>query len=269
MAPQPIVQPTLVGSTPRVQVYHADALRLMDRLRAESITPTLIFMDPPFNQRVYYPDWEDDLDRGQYFEYLKEWIEYANGILADCGSLWLNLPDEWAADAVTIARDLYDLYLENWCIWHYRFGQHQPNRFIRSKTHALWFSRGEPIVNREAALVPSDRAAIYFDPRIYETDNGGTRMDFDVWGFEPYWGRVQGNNKERRRQHPNQLPELYLKRIIGVCTNPGDIVLDPFCGSGTTAVVADALKRYAITGDITRYFAESAFQRIKEGAVRV
>src|SRR5690606_22889011 len=134
---------------------------------------------------------------------------------------------------------------------HYRFGVHQPSRFIRSKSHALWFSKGDPYVNEEAALVQSDRAAIYNDNRIYESSRGGMRMDLDVWGFDRFWGRVQGNNKERRPLHDNQLPEVYLKRVIGVCSKPGDLVIDPFCGSGTTATVARAMGRNCITGDIS------------------
>lgn len=256
----------LLGSSEFVDIYHSEALRLLSELDKE---PTLIFMDPPFNNGSSYPDWDDNIDRTDFFEFLMNWMSQAASCLADNGSIWMHLPDEWAADAVIIGRDTLDLHLENWIIQHYRFGQCQKSRFIRSKCHGLWFSKGDPKVNVEAAMVPSDRAAIYDDERTWDTEEPGMRMDLDVWGFDQYWGRIQGNNKERRPLHPNQLPEKYLERIIRVLTDKGDLVVDPFCGSGTTAVVASALKRFCITGDLTKSYAVSTLDRLAKGAVRV
>lgn len=264
MAHRPILK--LIEAVDQAQVFHAEAEGLLTSLCGTR--PALIFMDPPFNMGVPYAGWDDDLEPDLYAARLELWIGIAAQVVADCGSIWLNLPDQWAAEAVIYAKNK-GLKLENWCIWHYRFGMCQPKRFISSKTHVLWLSRGNPIVNHEAALVPSDRAAIYNDSRINDTERGGMRMDFDVWGFDPYWGRVQGNNKERSPAHPNQLPEVYLNRVISVCSNIGDLVADPFCGSGTTAVVANALGRRCVTGDISETAAKEAIVRIKKGAVRV
>jgi DNA modification methylase len=80
---------------------------------------------------------------------------------------------------------------------------------------------------------------------------------------------VQGNNAERRQGHPNQLPEVYLQRLILAYTNPGDRILDPFGGSGTTAVVADALGRDCVTCDVSEHNVASIRDRLQKGAVRV
>lgn len=104
------------------------------------------------------------------------------------------------------------------------------------------------------------------------TKTPGKRVPFDVWGVdEQYFGRVSGahSNKERRPQHPNQVPEVVVKRALLATTNPGDLVLDPFAGSGTTGAVARALGRRSIGIEISPEYAKSAFERIKEGAVRV
>jgi site-specific DNA-methyltransferase (adenine-specific) len=225
-------------------------------------------MDPPFNIGEEYEGYTDDIPEGEYLRRLKGWLRSAELALREDGSLWLNLPDRWAAEAVVYCKDI-GLTLENWCIWHYRFAQCIPNRFLRSKSHALWFSKGSPCVWPERARVPSDRATLYDDARIFDTGRGGTRMDFDVWGFETYWGRVQGNNLERVNTSPNQLPEKYLERVIQVCTERGDLVVDPFAGSGTTATVALALGRNCITGDINEKTATRASIRVSTGAVRV
>lgn len=252
----------------KAEIWNADALELLNSVR-DAGGAELVFADPPFNFGRAYDVANDSMDDDEFSTHLNSWILAGCDALKSTGSLWLNLPDRWAANAVVWARDDFDMHLEGWCIWHYRFGVCQPNRFISSKAHALWFSKGKPKVNRDAALVPSDRATIYDDDRVNDSERGGMRMDLDVWGFDRYWGRVQGNNKERRSLHDNQLPELYLKRIIEVCSDPGDVVVDPFGGSGTTGTVALALGRNAITGDISPAYCKSIVARIKEGPVRL
>jgi DNA modification methylase len=230
----------------------------------------LIFADPPFNIGVEYgAHCDDEKDAPDYERELREWISYASEAMKPTGSFWLHLPDRWAANAVVYGRDVLGLKLENWVVWHYRFGMWRQNRFINSKCNGLWFSKGNPKVHPEAALVPSDRAVVYADARTDGTQNPGMRMDLDVWGFDPFWGRVQGSNAERRPLHKNQLPELYLDRIIRLTTDPVDLVVDPFCGSGTTATVATTLKRRCYTGDSSLEILQSAIERIKGGAVRI
>ena len=131
----------------------------------------------------------------------------------------------------------------NWCIWHFRFGQHRTGNFIVSKVHALYFAkdRDNRVWHPETVCKPSDRAAIYDDPRTRGTKQPGLRSSSDVW-YGPLWGRIQGNNKERRKNHQNQIPEVYLERVIRACSDEGHLVLDPFLGSGTTCTVARALR---------------------------
>jgi site-specific DNA-methyltransferase (adenine-specific) len=117
-------------------------------------------------------------------------------------------------------------------------------------------------------LEPSDRAAIYDDKRTRETRQPGKRVPLDVW-YGLNWGRIQGNNKERRHNHQNQIPEVYLERVVRACSNPGQLVLDPFLGSGTTCTVARGLGRRSIGIEYSRRNAASAFQRIEAGPIRL
>ena len=161
------------------EFHFSDAVEFLRHL---DLAPALIFADPPFNIGVSYTQTNDNKPPAEYREWTREWLLAASSVLADDGSLWVNIADKWAADVVTILRDECGLKMENWCIWHFRFGVCQPHRFIVSKTHVLWFSKGDPIVNTEAALVPSDRAAVYGDWR----SPTGKRMDLDVWGFDQF-----------------------------------------------------------------------------------
>jgi site-specific DNA-methyltransferase (adenine-specific) len=94
------------------------------------------------------------------------------------------------------------------------------------------------------------------------------RVPMDVW-YGQYWGRIQGNNTERRHYHDNQLPEVYLERVVRACSNAGDLVLDPFLGSGTTGVMAHALGRNFIGCEFSAENAGHAVERIKAGPVRL
>jgi site-specific DNA-methyltransferase (adenine-specific) len=90
----------------------------------------------------------------------------------------------------------------------------------------------------------------------------------DVW-YGANWGRIQGNNRERRKNHHNQIPEVYLERVIRACSNEGQLVLDPFIGSGTTCTVARALGRRSVGIEYSSPIAASAFERIRQGPIRL
>jgi site-specific DNA-methyltransferase (adenine-specific) len=229
----------------------------------------LIFADPPFNWDVPYGEWDDARPREEYLSFTHQWLDACLRVLNNHGSLWVNIPDDTAAEIVVHLKGR-GLVMINWCIWHFRFGQHRVGNFIVSKVHALYFARDRDnrVWNPETVLEPSDRAAIYDDPRTRETRQPGLRVPLDVW-YGPHWGRIQGNNKERRKNHQNQIPEVYLGRVIRACSNEGQLVLDPFLGSGTTCTVARALGRRSIGIEYSSRNAASAFERIKAGPVRL
>jgi len=227
-----------------------------------------IFADPPFGIGHPYVGYEDTRDN--YDQFTSEWIETCwnacDGVMA------LHGPDNLAELFLIEARRL-GMRRIAWVNWHYRFGQCTRHNWIDSRCHCLIFAKHETHTwNPENVLVPSDRAAIYGDSRINDTERGGMRVPFTVWGIPsdgPHWGRVQGTNAERRQGHPNQLPERYLSRLILAYTRPGDRVLDPFAGSGTTAVVAQALKRQCVAIDVSEASVASIKERLETGAVRV
>ncbi|MBY0313522.1 MAG: site-specific DNA-methyltransferase [Phycisphaerales bacterium] len=257
-----------------------DALR--DPVKIPPGTFDLIFADPPFNWNRGYDKWNDALHVDEYLDFTFEWLELCVAALRPGGSLWVNIPDDWAAEIVCFlkGRKVSDtrsigpgtLAMRNWCVWHYRFGQNTTERFINSKVHALYFIKGggQHHWDPTDVLELSDRAAVYGDPRTLSKKDGmppSMRVPMDVW-YGKFWGRVQGNSKERRHYHDNQLPEVYLERVISACSKPGDLVLDPFLGSGTTGVVAHALNRRFVGCEFSPVNAQHALDRIKEGPIR-
>ena len=252
------------ASQPETQAYIGDCRNVLRSL-PERGQVDLIFADPPFNWSVAYEQWDDSMPREDYEDFTREWLDGCLEVLAPNGSIWVNIPDDSAAEIVMHLKQR-GMHMINWCIWHFRFGQHREGGFINSKVHALYFSkdRKKRTWNGDAVLEQSDRAAIYGDKRtMAKTKNQGMLVPMDVW-YGKYWGRIQGNNKERRPQHQNQIPEVYLERVILACSNPGDLVLDPFLGSGTTLTVARAHGRRSIGIEYSPETASSAWQRITE-----
>ncbi len=253
-------------------VYVGDCrelLPLIPECKAREVD--LVFADPPFNWNRAYDKWDDAMSEREYFLFTEAWLDLCIDALRPGGSLWVNIPDDWAAEIVVYLKKR-SMSMANWCVWHYRFGQNTNSRFINSKVHALWFVKpgAERTWNAGEVLEVSDRRAIYGDARTESKRDGmpsGMRVPMDVW-YGKNWGRVQGNNKERRHYHDNQLPEAYLNRVIRASSNPGDLVLDPFLGSGTTGVISHALGRRFIGTEFSEQNAKFAIQRIKAGPVR-
>jgi site-specific DNA-methyltransferase (adenine-specific) len=252
---------------PRTDIYVGDNRDILPQIKQGSVD--LIFADPPFNLDIDYGNWRDNLPRDAYLQFTYEWLDACLRVLAPQGSIWINIPDDTAAEVVMYLKSK-KLSMMNWCIWHFRFGQCRNANFIVSKVHVLYFVKnpGERIWNPEQVLEPSDRATTYADPRTRKTQTPSLRVPLDVW-YGQYWGRVQGNNKERRRSHENQIPEVYMERVIRACSREGHLVLDPFLGSGTTCTIARALNRRSIGIEFSSKIAKSAFERIQEGSVRV
>lgn len=273
------------STTAEARVYVGDCRDIISRVpECVAGTVDLVFADPPFNWKRAYDEWNDEMPHNEYLEFTFRWLDLCINALRPGGALWINIPDDWAAEIVMYLkyhRDEQGRYLTgrpnrltmvNWCIWHYRFGQNTTVRFINSKVHALYFVKpgGKYTWNPTEVLELSDRRAIYEDPRTESKNDGmpaGLRVPMDVW-YGKFWGRVQGNSKERRGYHDNQLPELYLARVIRACSDKGDLVMDPFLGSGTTGVVAHALARRFIGCEYSEKNATSAFERMKAGPVR-
>ncbi len=230
----------------------------------------LVFADPPYNFGVGYDGWDDSLARNQYIEFTYQWLELVIPKLSPRGSLFVLVPDEIVSFIDIYATLEFRLTRINWLLWHYRFGQCQDSRFIRSKAHLPYYARNAAsrIWHPDSILEPSDRASKYNDPRTAQSRTPGLRMPLDVVYGENL-GRIQGNNAERRPEHPNQVPEKLLELILRPCTEPDSWVLDPFVGSGTTCVVARALGLRSIGIDISDSYAQSAHARVQRGAVRV
>jgi len=219
--------------------------------------PDLIFADPPFNIGYKYDVYEDRKAYDEYHQWTQRWMSACLDCLSPTGSLWIAIGDEYAAEVRLIGRHL-GLHLRNWVVWHYTFGQATQSKFARSHTHLFYFTKHprKYTFNDGAIRIPSARQTTYADKRA----NPKGKLPDDVWSFS----RVCGTFHERVKWHPCQMPEKVLERIIKASSNEGDLVLDPFSGSGTTCVVAARLGRHFVGIDLSDDYVRESQKRLAE-----
>lgn len=239
----------------------------------------LAFADPPFNIGYNYDVYDDRRQADEYLAWSKQWMSEVVRVLRDEGTFWLAIGDEFAAELKVLAHRDLGLSLRSWVIWYYTFGVNCTRKFSRSHVHLFHFVKDPKsfTFNIDAIRIPSARQMIYADRRA---DAKG-RLPDDTWILRPVnvpegfsadqdtwtFSRVCGTFKERQGFHGCQMPEQLLGRIIKVSSNPGDLVLDPFSGSGTTLVVAKKLGRSYLGYDLSEDYVNQANRRLEAAKV--
>lgn len=257
-------------------IYARDCAAGMREMGAGSVD--LVFADPPFNIGYDYDVYDDAREAAHYLDWSWQWINGVFQVLKPDGTFWLAIGDEYAAELKVIAQKI-GFTCRSWVIWYYTFGVNCKKKFSRSHAHLFHFVKDKDNFkfNDEAIRVPSARQLVYGDGRA----NPAGRLPDDTWilrpqdvqhGFAPtddtwYFPRVAGTFKERAGFHGCQMPEQLLGRIIRCCSNPGDLVLDPFSGSGTTLVVAKKLGRQWIGFDVSDDYVRRSLARVTEAQV--
>jgi len=255
------------------QVHQQDCLDGLSRIEPGSVD--LAFADPPFNIGYDYDVYNDKQDSDKYLDWSKDWMAGVVKALKPNGTFWLAIGDEYAAELKVIATRELGLTCQSWVIWYYTFGVHCKRKFSRSHTHLFYFVKNpnDFTFNDMEIRVPSARQLVYADKRADARgrlpDNtwilrpqdlpDGFRSDGDVW----YFPRVCGTFKERKGWHGCQMPEQLLGRIIKGCSNPGEVVLDPFGGSGTTLAVAKKLGRNFHGFEISKEYVTQIRKRLR------
>ncbi len=234
----------------------------------------LVFADPPFNIGYKYDVYHDKQDDQEYLDWSKAWIEGVHRALKPDGAFWLAIGDDYAAELKVMATREVGFCCRSWVIWYYTFGVNCKRKFTRSHTHLFHFVKDPKNFTFNAAdiKVPSARQLVYGDKRA----QAGGRLPDDTWilrpqdlpeGFQPcddtwYYARVAGTFKERAGFHGCQMPEQLLGRIIKVSSNAGELVVDPFTGSGSTLIVAKKLHRAWMGFELSTEYAQAARKRI-------
>jgi site-specific DNA-methyltransferase (adenine-specific) len=249
-----------------------DCVEGLRSLEAGSVD--LAFADPPFNIGYKYDVYDDRKEADDYLDWTRRWTAEVARVLKPDGSFWLAIGDEFAAELKMIVHRELGLSPRSWVIWYYTFGVNCKYKFSRSHAHLLYFVKDPTkfTFNHDDIRVPSARQLVYADIRA----NPVGRLPDDTWILRPqdapesfgpegdtwYVPRVCGTFKERAGWHGCQMPEQLLGRIVRACSKPGDLVLDPFAGSGTTLTVARKLGRRYLGFELSEDYARRAQDRL-------
>ena len=254
-------------------VHNEDCIDAMKRI--DDAVVDLAFADPPFNIGYEYDVYHDRRNDDEYLTWCRDWVSQVVRVLKSNGTFWLAIGDEYAAELKVMMQRELKLVCRSWVIWYYTFGVNCKNKFSRSHAHLFHMVKdpGQFTFQADQVRVPSARQLVYGDKRA----NPKGRLPDDTWilrpqdlpeGFEAtedtwYFPRVAGTFKERAGFHGCQMPEQLLGRIIRSCSREGEIVLDPFAGSGTTLAVAKKLRRQYIGCELSAEYAQCIEQRLQ------
>lgn len=256
------------------KIHQGNCVELMQQIDTGTID--LVFADPPFNIGYEYDEYHDRHEDEDYINWSRQWMEEVHRILKPGGTFWLAIGDEYAAELKVDAEHKIGFTTRSWVVWYYTFGVNCTKKFSRSHVHLFHFVKDENNFTFNAedpgVRVPSARALVYADKRA----NPNGRLPDDTWILRPqdlphgfdtmddtvYFARVAGTFAERQGFHGCQMPEQLLGRIVRVSSNPGDVVFDPFAGSGTTLAVAKKLGRDWLGCELSEQYVSSATERL-------
>jgi site-specific DNA-methyltransferase (adenine-specific) len=234
-----------------------DVIQGLESVRDHHDPVRLIFTDPPYNIGIDYGGGKkgDLLTSDQYLKWVESWIGLCCECLADDGSLWVMINDEYAAEYAMILKK-QKLNVRSWIKWYETFGVNCSANFNRTSRHIFYTVKNPKsfVFNPEAVTRASDRQTKYGDSRAAE---GGKIWD-DVWQIP----RLTGTCKERVPDFPTQLPLALVEPIVLCASMPGDLVVDPFNGSGTTGVAAVRNGRKYVGIDKSEKFIDIATERL-------
>jgi len=256
-------------------IRKCSAIELLNSIEDNAID--LIYTDPPFGTQteqtlnhkqdgkiiysVSYSDRHDD-----YLVWLKQHILELKRVLKETGTMYLHLDWHWVHYAKVICDEVFgkENFL-NEIIWSYNFGGRGKNCWPKKHDTILVYTKqnGNHVFNwdkidRIPYAAPEmqrvGRTKEEAEKRIAEG-----QVPTDVWSIS-----IVGTNSKERVNYPNQKPIKLISRVILASSNPDDVVLDPFAGSGSTGYTAHLLNRRFIMADVSDNSIETMKDRFKD-----
>ena len=227
-----------------------DAIELFKDIPDNSID--LIVADPPYNLGKDYGNNHDILGFEEYLDFSRKWISEAKRTLSENGTIYIFMGVRFISYLYDILDREQGLFFNSWVIWHYTQGLGKTKGFSPRHDDILVFNKSKNFkFNLDDVRVPQK----YYRKR----NNMRGANPGDVWTFS----HVHYSNPNRQN-HPTQKPEGLIERIILASSDKGDVVLDPFAGSGTTLRVCQQLNRQCIGFELNPEYVELVKTRLSE-----
>lgn len=236
-----------------------DCLELLRTISDESVD--VAFADPPFNLKKRYSSYRDNLELAEYIDWCNEWLRELVRVTKPTGSIFIHNIPKWLSYFTAELNKIADF--KHWIAWD---AMSTPLGRTLLPTHygILFYAKDAKQLKFYDIRYPHHRCR---QCEILRKDYGGKKSKLHPFGpiVSDVWSdlhRIKHN--KRRDKHPCQLPIHLLERILLMSTDEGDIVLDPFIGTGTTAVAAKRLGRNFIGIEIDENYVQVANRHLDD-----
>ena len=253
---------------PNGTLYFGDSINWLKTIEDKSID--LIFADPPYN--INKADWDNFESQEAYIEWSLKWIKEAARVLKSSGSLYVCGFSENLADIKHPSMTYF--HSCRWLIWNYRNKANLGNDWGRSHESIIHFRKSREFHLRvDAVRIAYGNHTLKYPvhPQAETSNFGRGKMRTEHWTPNPLGAKPKdvieipttSNGMEEKTAHPTQKPEELLRKLILAATDEGQLILDPFSGSGTTLVVAEQLGRKWMGCDNNAEYNSWAIQRLE------
>ena len=245
-------------------LFTGDSIEWMKTINDESID--MVFADPPYN--IKKADWDDFGSQERYIEWSMRWIEQASRILKPTGSLYVCGFSEILADLKHPSMRYFSSC--RWLVWFYRNKANLGKDWGRSHESILHLRKKDfGHINYDDVRIPYGKHTLKY-PDHPQADSSQYGRKGSHWTPNPLGAKPKDvveipttcNGMNEKTPHPTQKPEELLRKLTLASSSEGDLVLDPFSGSGTTAVVASQLHRQWLACDENPEYNQWATQRL-------
>lgn len=250
------------------QLWRGDSLVWLKSIPANTID--LVFADPPYNIKKAH--WDKFHSSYAYIEWCLEWIAEVHRILKPSGTFYICGFSEIVAEMVSPSMQYFKGI--KWLIWHYKNKANLGKDWGRSHESILHFRKSSEFTfNVDSVRTPYHSHTLKYPERTQAVSSQyANNGDLRSWLPHPAGSKAKDvieipttcNGMHEKTPHPTQKPEELLRKLILASTNIGDIVLDPFVGSGTTAVCAEQLQRKWLGCDMEPTYLDWAVMRLKQ-----
>jgi len=260
--------PVLFYAHPNGQIWLGDAVAWLCTLPGDSVD--LVFADPPYNIRK--AEWDTFESQREYVNWSLKWIEQAARVLKPTGTLYICGFSEILADLKLPASRFF--HGCRWLVWHYKNKANLGNDWGRSHESLLHLRKSKQFTfNVDLIRTPYGNHTLRYPehPQAETSQYGRSNGKDRLWRPHPRGAKPRDvieipttcNGMHEKTPHPTQKPEELLRKIILASSNPGDLVIDPFLGSGTTVVACEQLGRKWSGCDISLEYCQWAARRIE------
>ena len=254
---------------PHGKLYQGDSIEWLSSLEDASVD--LVFADPPYN--IKKADWDNFESQEKYIEWSVKWISQASRVLKPTGSLYVCGFSEILADIKHPGMKYFKHC--RWLIWHYKNKANLGNDWGRSHESIIHFRKTDAAkINIDDVRTPYGAHTLKYPshPQAVTSAFGkNSKKQRENWipnhrGAKPkdvFDIPTTSNGMEEKTPHLTQKPEELLRKFVLASSNEGELVVDPFSGSGTTLVVAEQFNRRWMGCDLYFEFNQWAINRLE------